>query len=146
VRRVLLVTGREYRRMTGSPAFWIVSLIVPIFVLAAPVAQSFLGRSKTAGYMLVDKTGRYAEQIRRRLEIDYQRQVLVQLLMYAKEWRAGGGVADVPATPSTGASLNDAAVENFVAAGGAEAVLRQLKPKLLASAPPFNRTFAVGEI
>jgi ABC-2 type transport system permease protein len=138
VRRVLLVTGREYRRMTGSPAFWIVSLIVPIFVLAAPVAQSFLGRSKTAGYMLVDKTGRYAEQIRRRLEIDYQRQVLVQLLMYAKEWRAGGGVADVPATPSTGASLNDAAVENFVAAGGAEAVLRQLKPKLLASAPPFE--------
>ena len=32
MRRILLVTTREYLRMTGLPAFWIFALIVPVFV------------------------------------------------------------------------------------------------------------------
>ena len=136
--RILLVTAREYRRMVTLPGFWVVSLIVPLLVLLAPLASS-LGRPKTAGYVLVDKSGRYAAQIRRRLEIDYQRQVLVELLVYAGEWRTGGGeVPSVTASPQGGASTSDAVVEEFMAAGGAPAVLQRLKPRLSLGAPAFQ--------
>src|SRR5262249_19112323 len=92
VRRILLVTAREYRRMTGSPAFWIIAGLVPLIILAAPLVQRTLSRSQTIAYVLVDKTGRYARQIDQRLELDYQRQVLVDLLAYAQEWRAESAV------------------------------------------------------
>ena len=136
--RILLVTAREYRRTITLPAFWIVSMIVPVFVLVAPVAQNVVGRSRTVGYVLLDKSGRYGAEINRRLELDYQRQVLVQLVVYAEEWRAGNTIPNVQATPQAGASSSDAAVEGFIAAGGASTVLRALKPRLLPSAPPFQ--------
>jgi polyvinyl alcohol dehydrogenase (cytochrome) len=138
VRRILLVTAREYRRMTTLPGFWIISLIVPVFVLVAPVAQNFLGKSKTAGYVVVDKSGRYEAQINRRLELEYQRQVLVQLLVYAEEWRASSTIPTVQLAPRVGTSSSDAVVEGFIAAGGAPTVLRQLNSRLAASAPAFQ--------
>ncbi len=146
MRRILLVTGREFRRMVTLPGFWVASLIVPIFVLVAPFAQSILGRSKTVGYVLVDRSGRYSAQINRRLELDYQRQVLVQLLVYAGEWmnagRTSGAIPNVQASPQIGAasrdSLSDAVVEGFMSAGGATTILRALKPRLSRSAPPFQ--------
>ncbi len=52
MRRILLVTAREYWRMVTLPGFWITALIVPVFILAAPIARRFLGQSKTAGYVL----------------------------------------------------------------------------------------------
>ena len=73
MRRVLLVTAREYRRMTSLPAFWITALLVPVFVLAAPVAQSLLGGLKTVGYVVIDKSGEYRAPISRRVELAYQR-------------------------------------------------------------------------
>jgi polyvinyl alcohol dehydrogenase (cytochrome) len=138
MRRIFLVTAREYRRIVSLPGFWIVSLIVPVLVILAPLARS-LAKSKTVGYVLVDKSGQYAARIERRLELDYQRQVLFQLLMYAREWRAGGGSSpDIQSSPQAGTSSSDAMVEGFIAAGGAPAVLRQLRPKLLPGAPPFE--------
>jgi polyvinyl alcohol dehydrogenase (cytochrome) len=138
VRRVLLVTAREYRRMTSLPAFWITALLVPVFVLAAPVAQSLLGGLKTVGYVVVDKSGEYRAPISRRVELAYQRQVLVQLLAYAAEWRTSSNIPTVQAAPRAGSSLTDSAVETFAAAGGAPQVLQQLKPRLISSAPPFK--------
>jgi ABC-2 type transport system permease protein len=138
MRRVLIVTTREYRRMTSSPVFWIISLIVPLYVLAVPVMQTVFGKSQTTAYVLVDKSGSYAAQINRRVELDYQRQVLVQLLVYFQEWRAGGVVAGIAATPEAGSLSSDAVVQNFVAGGGAQAVLRLLKPRLLPGAPAFQ--------
>jgi polyvinyl alcohol dehydrogenase (cytochrome) len=140
VRRVLIVTAREYRRMTHLPAFWIISLIVPLFVLAVPVEQTLFGKSQTVGYVLVDKSGRYAPEINRRIELDYQRQVLVQLLGYAQDWRASSAaVPDVAAAREVGSSSSsDAVVQNFVAGGGAPAVLRLLQPRLLPGAPAFQ--------
>ncbi|MBV9082820.1 MAG: PQQ-binding-like beta-propeller repeat protein [Acidobacteriaceae bacterium] len=137
--RALLITGREYRQMITLPAFWIVSLILPVFVLLAPIAQTFLSKSKTASYVLVDRSGRYGGQIRRRVELDYQRQVLVQLLVYANQWRAiNGTTPSGHASAEKLASSSDAAVESFMAAGGASALLRQLQPRLLPGAPPFQ--------
>ncbi len=138
MRRILLVTAREYRRTVTLPGFWVVSLIVPVLLLLAPFAGS-LGRSKTGGYVLIDKSGRYVAQIHRRLELDYQRQVLVQLLVYAGEWRVSGGATlPLQAPTQLGASTSDAAVAAFISAGGAPTVLQALKPRLMASAPPFK--------
>lgn len=137
MRRVLLVTAREYRRMIALPAFWIMSLLIPLIAAAAPLAENLFSRSQTVGYVLVDKSGRYAARINQRVDLDHQRQVLTNLLVYAQQWRVSS--AD---TPSQGAvqaesTSSDAAVRNFVAAGGAPAVLRLLKPTLLPSAPVF---------
>ena len=139
MRRILLVTAREYRRIVTLPAFWIVALIVPVLVIVAPLAQTFFGRLKTAGYVLVDQSGRYRAQINRRVELDYQRQVLLQLLAYAEEWRTTGTAPpNVQTSLQAGASLSDSLVEAFVSAGGATAALRELKPRLSPSAPPFQ--------
>jgi polyvinyl alcohol dehydrogenase (cytochrome) len=139
MRRVLLVTVREYRRMIALPAFWIISLLIPLIVAAAPLAENLFSRSPTVGYVLVDKSGRYTAPINQRVDLDYQRQVLINILGYAQRWRAGTAA---PAGEGAGeaessSSLSDAAVRNFVAAGGAPAVLRLLKPTLLPTAPVF---------
>jgi polyvinyl alcohol dehydrogenase (cytochrome) len=137
MRRVLLVTAREYRRMIALPAFWMISLLIPLIVAAAPLAENLFSRSQTVGYVLVDKSGRYTAQIDQRVDLDYQRQVLINLLVYARRWRASSDAPASEAAVQTESSLSDAAVRNFVAAGGAPAVLRLLKPTLLPSAPVF---------
>jgi hypothetical protein len=137
VRRVLLITAREYRRILSLPAFWIISLLVPLIVAAVPLAQDLFSKSRTVGYVLVDKSGRYAAQINQRVDLDYQRQVLIDLLVYAREWHGSAAEAS-EGRLQTEQSSSDAAVENFVAAGGAPAILRLLKPKLWSSAPPFR--------
>ncbi len=114
MRRVLLVTAREYRRMVTLPAFWMVALIVPVVVIVVPLVQKSLGRSRTAGYVLVDQSGRYRAQIDRRIELDYQREVLVQLLDYAKEWRTADAAPLNAQRPlQTGASSSRFADRNF---------------------------------
>ena len=139
MRRILLVTAREYRRMVTLPAFWMVALIVPVLVIVVPLAQRSVGRLRTAGYVLVDQSGRYRAQINRRVELDYQRQVLVELLAYAEEWRRAGAAPPNAQTPlQTGASSGDSLVETFVSAGGATAALRGLKPRLSPGAPSFQ--------
>src|SRR5258707_5377861 len=138
MRRVLLVTAREYRRMIALPAFWVISLLIPLIVAAAPLAESLFSRSQTVGYVLLDKSGRYAAQINQRVELDYQRQVLINLLVYAQQWRASSAAPASERAVQAESSLSDAAVRNFVAAGGALATLRLLKPTLFPSAPVFH--------
>src|SRR5260370_41155892 len=138
MRRVPLVTAREYRRMIALPAFWVISLLIPLIVAAAPLAESLFSRSQTVGYVLLDKSGRYAAQINQRVELDYQRQVLINLLVYAQQWRASSAAPASERAVQAESSLSDAAVRNFVAAGGALAKLRRLKPTLLPSAPVFH--------
>jgi ABC-2 type transport system permease protein len=144
MRRVLLVTAREYRRMIALPAFWIISLLIPLIVAAAPLAENLFSRSQTVGYVLVDKSGRYTARINQRVDLDYQRQVLINLLVYAQRWRASSAAPASERAVQAESSSSDAAVRNFVAAGGAPAVLRLLEPTLLPGAPVFHpppRTF-----
>ena len=139
MRRILLVTAREYRRMVALPAFWMVALIVPVLVILVPLVQRSFGRLRTAGYVLVDQSGRYRAQIARRVELDYQRQVLLQLLAFAEEWRTPGAAPlNVQPSLQAGDTSIDSLVETFAAAGGATAALRGLKPRLLPDAPPFQ--------
>jgi polyvinyl alcohol dehydrogenase (cytochrome) len=138
MRRVLLVTVREYHRIIALPTFWIISLLIPLIVAAAPLAENLFSRSRSVGYVLVDKSGRYTALINQRVDLDYQRQVLINLLMYAQQWRAGTAAPAGKGAVEAESSLNDAAVRNFVAAGGAPTVLRLLKPTLLPNAPVFH--------
>lgn len=140
MKRTLIITGHEYRRMTRLAGFWVMTLLVPLVVLVAPVVQSLLGRSQTTGYVLVDKSSRYASAISQRVELDYQRQVLVQLLSYAGEWlapRAAGAPASAPDVVQSAVS-SDRAVQAFVTLGGAQWMLEKLKPRILPNAPPFQ--------
>jgi polyvinyl alcohol dehydrogenase (cytochrome) len=138
MRRVLLVTAREYRRMIALPAFWIISLLIPLIVAAAPLAENLFSRSQIVGYVLVDKSGRHTAQINQRVDLDYQRQVLISLLVYARQWRTSSAAPASEGAVEAESSLSDAAVRNFVAAGGAPTVLQLLKPTLLPSAPAFH--------
>ncbi|MFZ0500569.1 MAG: ABC transporter permease, partial [Steroidobacteraceae bacterium] len=140
MRRILLVTAREYQRMIRVPAFWVVALIIPVIVFAAPVLRGLLRKSQTVGYVLVDKSGHYADAVNRRVDLDYQREVLVQLLVYAKQWRAPGRSMEKKAAAAAAprAVSSDTAVQNFVAAGGAPGVLKLLGPRLVPNAPEFE--------
>jgi len=138
MRRVLLVTAREYRRMIALPAFWVISLLIPLIVAAAPLVENLFSRSQTVGYVLLDKSGRYAAQINERVDLDYQRQVLINLLVYAQQWRAGSAAPASEGAVQAESSLSDAAVRSFAAAGGAPALLQRLQPALLPSAPAFR--------
>lgn len=137
MRRILLVTAREYARATGLPAFWIISLLIPLIVAAAPWLRDLLGKSSTVGYVLVDRSGHYAAPINRRVEHDYQRQVLISLLTYARQWRTEAPAATGNAARSR-APMSEAALEGFIAEGGAPAVLRLLRPTLSPGAPSFR--------
>ena len=138
--RILVVMAREYRRMVHLPAFWVVALIIPAIALLSPLMQGLLRNSQTVGYVLVDKSGHYADAFTRRVELDYQRQVLVQLLVYARQWEASARSADNrrSATAAPTAVSSDTVVRKFMAAGGAPGVLRLLKPRLSSRAPPFK--------
>jgi len=136
--RILLVTAREYRRTIGAPAFWIIALVIPLIVAAAPLAVRLFRPVRTVGYVLVDQSGHYAERMKQRVELEYQRQVLMALLAYAQEWRAAGAAPGPEAVPEAARATSDAMVHNFIAAGGAETTLRLLKSGLRSSAPPFQ--------
>jgi polyvinyl alcohol dehydrogenase (cytochrome) len=138
MRRVLLVTAREYRRMITLPAFWVISLLIPLVVAAAPLVANLLGRSQTVGYVLLDKSGHYAARINERVDLDYQRQVLINVLVYAQQWRAGTAAPASEGAVRAESSLSDAAIRSFAAAGGAPAMLQRLQPTLLPRAPAFR--------
>ncbi len=138
MRRILLVTAREYARATGLPAFWVIALLLPLIVAGAPWVHTLLGKSSAAGYVLVDRSGRYATQINQRVEHDYQRQVLISLLTYARQWRTSGAAAPAANPPQARTAMSEAAVEGFIAEGGAPAVLRLLQPTLSRDAPSFR--------
>jgi polyvinyl alcohol dehydrogenase (cytochrome) len=124
--------------MIGLPAFWVISLLIPLIIAVAPVAQSLLSRPQTVGYVLIDKSGRYAPQVNERVDVDYQRQVLIALLQYVQQWRIDSVAPVGEQAAQAQSSSSDAAVRNFVAAGGAQAVLRALKPRLSPNAPAFR--------
>jgi len=41
-------------RILGLPAFWIISLLIPLIVAVVPLAQNLFSKSQTVGYVLVD--------------------------------------------------------------------------------------------
>lgn len=137
MRDILLVAGREFRQIVATKGFWVMLLIVPLVIGLSGFASSKLAPKPSVAYTLVDHSGRLEDRLERRLEQDYQRQVLRDLSSYVARWK----LASVdPAAPwaQRGSWLSDMEVQRFVAQGGIDAALERLRPHLPRDASEFE--------
>ena len=137
MRAVLLVAQRELRQVLSTRGFWVTLLIVPLAFAVSIFASTRFAPPTSAAFTLVDASGRYGAAIERRLELDYQRQVLHDLAAYVDRW----GLASVDpgaVWARRDAWAADPAVARFIAEGGADAALRRLQPRLPEGAPAFK--------
>ena len=137
MRSVLLVAAREMRQVLATRGFWVTLLIVPVAIAGSLFASTYFAPHFNAAFTLVDASGRYGPTIEKRLELDYQRDVLRDLGAYVDRWKLalvepGAAWAHRDAWPP------DSEVERFIADGGADAALRRLTPRLPADAPAFK--------
>jgi ABC-2 type transport system permease protein len=137
MRATLLVAGREFRQVLSTRGFWVTLLLVPLAIGVFVFASSRLAPQSSAAFTLVDASGDYGASIERRLELDYQRQVLRDLATYVDRWRLasvepGAVWARRDAWPA------DASVAGFIAEGGAAAAVRRLRSRLPEGAPAFK--------
>ncbi len=134
--RALLVAVREYRQIAATRGFWVMLLVVPLAITISITAARFLGPPPSVAYVIVDAGGHYAPAIEHRIELEYQRQALIDLSAYAR--RRDVQSADPGAVWARGQGwFSDPQVEAFVAAGGVDAALRRIGPRLPAGAPVF---------
>ena len=117
MRAVLLVAQRELRQVLSTRGFWVTLLIVPLAFAVSIFASTRFAPPTSAAFTLVDASGRYGAAIERRLELDYQRQVLHDLAAYVDRW----GLASVDpgaVWARRDAWAADPAVARFIAEGG----------------------------
>jgi ABC-2 type transport system permease protein len=143
MRAALLVAAREFRQVVSTRGFWVTLLVVPLAIAASIGASIVFAPKPGAAFTLVDASGRYGPAIERRLELDYQRDVLRNLTTYVDRWKLAS-VDPGAVWARRDAWRADAAVARFIAEGGSAAALRRLQPRLPAEAPAFKpppRTF-----
>jgi ABC-2 type transport system permease protein len=140
--RILLVARRDFLQILSTRAFKVTLLIVPLMLALVAGATTLLRPPSTVAYVMADAGGGFAPVIEHRLMLDYQRQVLRDLSGYAARSnlpQPGDGWAD------------DAAVERFIASGGADGALRRMHPPAGATAftpapPPYLRVPVPAEV
>ena len=133
----LLVAAREFRQILNTRGFWMTLLAVPLALTVSVAAGRFFGPQFNVAYVLVDASGQYAPAIERRIERDYQRQVLGDLSTYAARWKVGS--ADPGAVWARGPTwFTDAQIDAFVAQGGVAEAMRRIRPRLPDDAPVFK--------
>ena len=137
MRAVLLVAAREIRQVLGTRGFWVMLLIVPLALAVSTFASSKLAPERSSAFMIVDRSGRFAPELERRIELGYQQEVLRELSTYVERWHLGN--VDPRAPWSNRQSwLSENEIGRFVAVGGAETAVRRLKPRLPEGAPAFD--------
>lgn len=141
--RILLVARRDFLQIVATRAFKITLLLVPVMLGLVTGASTFLRPPPTSAYVVADAGGGTAPVIERRVELDYQRQVLRDLSAYAARWK-------LP-PPTDGYQADDAAVAQFIADGGAAAALARMNPPAGASAfkpqpPPYLRVAVPADV
>jgi ABC-2 type transport system permease protein len=133
--RILLVARRDFLQIVATRAFKLTLLIVPLMLGVVTLSTSLLRPPATVAYVIADAGGRFAPVIAHRLDVDYQRQVLRDLSAYAMRWNA--------APPDDGLA-DDAAVERFIQAGGADGAIGRMNlppgtPAFRPQPPPYVR-------
>ena len=140
MRAVLLVAAREFRQVIGTRGFWVMLLVVPLALAVSGFASSKLAPQRTSAYTIVDKSGRFAPEIDRRLELGYQQNALHRISEYVARWNLAAVDPQAPwANPQ--AWLSDSEVERFAASGGAEGAVARLRPHV----PPGAAKLEVPE-
>ncbi len=87
MRAALLVAAREFRQILSTRGFWVMLLIVPLAITVSAFASTVFAPQTSSAFTLVDASGRYGPTIERRLELDYQREVLRDLSTYVDRWK-----------------------------------------------------------
>ena len=137
MRAVLLVAAREIRQVVGTRGFWVMLLIVPLALAASGFASSRLAPESSIAFSIVDRSGRFGPGIERQLDFGYEQGVLHDLSAYVARWHLES--VDPKAPWSNRQNwLAPGEVERFIAAGGADAALAELKPHLPHDAPAFD--------
>ncbi len=141
--RILLVARRDFLQIVSTRAFKITLLIVPLMLGLVTLGTTFLRPPPTVAYVMADSGGRFAPVIARRVQLDYQRQVMDDLFAYAARWKLPPPV-DGHAGSQTDYETGDAAVEHFIAQGGADGALARMRPPAGAGVfkpapPPYLR-------
>jgi ABC-2 type transport system permease protein len=134
---ILLVAWRDFRQVTSTRGFMVTLLIVPVMIGLFGFASARFAPQYSVAYTIADASGRYGSAVERRIELDYQREVLRSLSAYVARWN----LASVePAAPWSrrGAWVSDGAVAQFMADGGVDAATRRLQPRLPQDAPQFK--------
>jgi ABC-2 type transport system permease protein len=137
MRNILLVARREYRQVASRRGFVITLLALPLCFAISILASRFIHPPENNAYAIVDANGAYAAAVERRIELNYQRQVLSALSAYVEKWKLASADPAAPWARPQG-WYGDAETEAFVAKGGLPAALREIAPRLPAEAPKFE--------
>jgi len=132
MRYTLLIALREFAENAKTKGFWIGIFTLPLILAISIAVSTKLARSEPSRYfVVVDKSGAFAEPIDQSIEWEHQRSVLDALARYVRE--------NVRPGQDPGVNLGNyqAAVDTFIAAGGKAAYLAKLRPVLRENAPEF---------
>jgi ABC-2 type transport system permease protein len=133
MRYTLLIALREFAENAKTKGFWIGIFTLPILLAISIGVSTKLARSEPSRYfVVVDKSGAFAESIDQSIEWEHQRSVLQALGQYAQENLRPGQRHDVDL------ATHQSAVDKFIAAGGKDAYLIRLRPVLRDNAPEFK--------
>jgi len=144
MRYTLLIALREFAENAKTKGFWIGIFTLPLLLAISIGVSTKLAHSEPSRYfVVVDKSGAFAEPIDHSIEWDHQRSVLQALGQYVQENLRAGQHPDV------NLANYQAAVDAFIAAGGKDAYLAKLRPALRENAPDFKeptRLFVRAEL
>jgi ABC-2 type transport system permease protein len=135
---VLLVAVRDYRQVISTRGFKVTLLIVPLAIALSIFAAIRLAPQYAVAYAMVDASGRHEQAIERRLDRDYQREVLRSLSAYVERWDLAAADPAAPWARSGRARASDEALTQFVAGGGIEGAMRRLGPRVPGGVPRFK--------
>jgi len=136
MRYALLVAWREYAESAKAKGFWLSLFLTPCILFLSVQVPVLLEQKATPVryFVLVDQTASLAPVIEARLVHAHQRQMIDALKDYARKYSVPS-----PAPPlSELANAGEHVVEVFVAKGGKDFFLAQLRPQLKTNAPAFQ--------
>ncbi len=143
MRNALLVAWREYAENAKTRGFWLGLFLFPVIIFLSIQVPILLEQRATPirYFVLVDPSGNLAPAVQAALDKSHQRQVLAALKDYARKNLAppADPAAARAASPLDDLNEGDAqSLEDFIAKGGADFFLAQLRPRLRPGAPPFQ--------
>ncbi|MEI9891552.1 MAG: hypothetical protein WDN45_14575 [Caulobacteraceae bacterium] len=98
---ILLVAARDFRQVVATRGFKVTLLIVPLAIgLSITASVFYAGPQYTVAYSVGDASGGAGARVERRLELDYQREVLRSLSAYAERWKLASADPAAPWAPA----------------------------------------------
>ena len=133
MRYTLLIALREFAENAKTKGFWIGIFTLPLLLAISIGVSTKLAKSEPArNFVVVDKSGVFGESVKHSVEWAYQRSVLQALGEHVREHLRAGQTPQMDLWPNPGA------VDAFIAAGGKDAYLAQLRPMLQENTPEFK--------